>query len=135
MTLQPILKTFYDSLRDDGKILGLKCKECGAIQFPPVPVCNTCGCMDTEWTEMSGDGELVSFAFNPLGMAPYKSELTMIGYVRLKEGMLFASQLLNVTEDQQPELLRRMSSGETIPIKLEIHPLDDTVSFPMIRLV
>lgn len=135
MELQPILKTFYDALRDDGKILGLKCKSCGAVQFPPVPVCGNCGCMDTEWVEMSGEGELVSFALNAMGIFPYNTDVSMIGYVRLKEGMLFCTQILNMTADDQESLLKRMSDGETIHIKLEVHPLDDVISFPMIRLL
>ena len=55
MKLEKIVKTFYDSL-EEGKILGRKCKECGHIEFPPYLACNTCGCLDTEWVEISGKG-------------------------------------------------------------------------------
>ena len=49
--LQPILKTYYEGL-EEGKILGAKCSECGDIAFPPLPVCQECGCTDFEWAEL-----------------------------------------------------------------------------------
>lgn len=49
--LQPILKTYYESL-EDGKILGCKCNECGDISFPPLPTCQECGGVGVDWVEM-----------------------------------------------------------------------------------
>ena len=131
--MQPILKIWYDTLKDEGKMKGLKCKDCGAIEFPPVPVCNDCGKFDMEWAEISGECELLSFAFSTMGIAPYHQNPTLCGWVRLKEGMLFNSTVLDVEEDDQPALLERLKKG-SIPARLEVHPLDDVISFPMIRL-
>jgi len=127
------MKIWYDALREEGKIKGLRCKDCGAVEFPPVPVCNDCGKFDMEWVEMSGDGELVSFAFSTMGIAPYHQNPVMIGYVRLKEGMLFNSTILGLEAEDQPELLERLRN-ERIPVELAVQPLDDTISFPMLRL-
>lgn len=132
--MQPILKIWYDTLKEEGKIKGLKCKDCGAVEFPPVPVCNDCGKFDMDWVEMSGEGELVSFAFSPMGIAPYHENPVMIGFVRLKEGMLFSSTLLDLKAEDQPVLLERLKEGN-IPVELTVQPLDDTIHFPMIRLV
>ena len=46
--MEPIAKKFYDGVAE-GKYLGRKCVECGAIEFPPHLGCNACGCADTEW--------------------------------------------------------------------------------------
>ena len=51
--LEKVVQKFYDSL-EEGKILGRKCPACGAVEFPPVYACNTCGNLETEWVEISG---------------------------------------------------------------------------------
>ena len=50
--LKPIIKTFYDAL-EEGTILGRKCQRCGHIEFPPFLCCNNCGCLDTEWVDLT----------------------------------------------------------------------------------
>ena len=50
--LKPIIKTFYDAL-EEGTILGRKCQRCGHVEFPPFLCCNTCGCLDTEWVDLT----------------------------------------------------------------------------------
>lgn len=52
--IERIVVKYYDAL-EEGKILGRKCKKCGHIEWPPYLACNTCGCLDTEWTELSGE--------------------------------------------------------------------------------
>ena len=47
-------KTFYDGL-DNGLFKGLKCTECGNIEFPPYPACNSCGHIGNEWVDLDGD--------------------------------------------------------------------------------
>ena len=37
-----IVEKFWNGLKD-GVIYGRKCKECGAIEFPPHLACNSCG--------------------------------------------------------------------------------------------
>ena len=55
--LEKVVEKFYEGL-EEGKFLGRKCTECGAVEFPPVYACNTCGCMDMEWVEIDRIGEL-----------------------------------------------------------------------------
>ena len=57
--LEKVVEKFYEGL-EDGKFFGRKCKECGAVEFPPVYACNTCGCMDMEWVEISGKAVMKS---------------------------------------------------------------------------
>ena len=40
--LEKVVQKFYEGL-EEGKILGRKCPVCGAVEFPPVYACNTCG--------------------------------------------------------------------------------------------
>ena len=57
--LEKVVETYYLAL-EEGKILGRKCPECGAVEFPPVYACNTCGNYETEWYEISGNAKLHS---------------------------------------------------------------------------
>ena len=41
--LEKVVQKFYDNL-EEGKITGKKCTKCGAVEFPPVYACNSCGC-------------------------------------------------------------------------------------------
>ena len=60
------IKRYYDAL-GEGKLLGKKCGQCGAITFPPTTACNDCGSFEQSWTELSGKGKLL---FVSHGMAP-----------------------------------------------------------------
>ena len=57
--MEPIVKRFYEGVAK-GEYWGRKCPECGAIEFPPHLMCNTCGNRDTEWVQLSGHGKLLS---------------------------------------------------------------------------
>lgn len=131
-TMEPIVKKWYDTLKE-GKIMGLKCKDCGVIEFPPVPICNSCSCTDMEWVEMSGEGELLTFCFSPMGVYPYHSDPVLTGFARLKEGVQFASVFNDATGADQQMLMERLRAG-SVPIKLEITKLDENISFPNLRL-
>ena len=52
MKYEPIAKHYYDGL-DEGRFLGLKCPECGHIEFPPYPACNHCGHIGNEWIDLA----------------------------------------------------------------------------------
>ena len=86
--MEPIVKKFYDGVAQ-GKYYGRKCVECGAIEFPPHLGCNTCGCADTEWVELSGKGTLESFTVPGIqNDKPYLKAVEPYGYgkVKLDEG-------------------------------------------------
>lgn len=58
MTFEPIVKTYYDAL-EDGKIMAKKCRHCGKITYPPMPVCQKCSKTDLEWVELEKEAELL----------------------------------------------------------------------------
>ena len=73
--LEKVVEKFYQNL-EEGKITGRKCTKCGAVEFPPVYACNTCGCWDMEWVEISA---------------------------KLEKGCLTVSATKNVDNDQKDE--------------------------------
>ena len=131
-TMEPIIKKWYTFI-EEGKIMGKKCTKCGNIQFPPVPVCNECSCMEMDWTEMSGEGEIYSLTFSPMGVYPYNEEPCLSGWGKLKEGMPFNSIIINPPEGGADELRDRLRKGP-VPVKLIITRLDDRLSFPYFEI-
>lgn len=54
------LEHFLAGLQE-GKLLGVKCGECGKVYVPPQQLCSKCFKEIGEWTELSGEGEVVNY--------------------------------------------------------------------------
>lgn len=130
--LEPISKIWYENLKN-GKLTGLKCKNCGHIEFPPVPVCNCCGKHDMEWSEVSGEGELVSYSFSPEGVPPYQTDPTMIGMFKLKEGLNFMSWIADVGQEDEGWIYDNLP----LKVKAEIIKISEEhdLYYPVYRIV
>ena len=55
-----IFKDYNEALKQD-RLLGLKCRDCGAITLPPAMVCQQCSGKDLEVAEMKGSGKIRTF--------------------------------------------------------------------------
>jgi uncharacterized OB-fold protein len=116
--MEPIVKTYYDAL-ENGKIIGRKCKRCGAVEFPPVITCNTCTCGETEWVEISGEGMMTDFVLESiLSKRPGMEDLSpfALACVKLKEGPWFNTVVCGVTKKNKAELLKKLP----LPVKARI---------------
>ena len=75
----------YQEALKNGRIVGLRCKGCGAVIFPPQGLCTLCGGGDLEEKGLTGEGVIKTFTVirvPPEGMkAPY-----IVVMVKLKEG-------------------------------------------------
>ena len=102
-----IVETFWNGLAE-GKVYGRKCKECGAIEFPPHLACNECGYHETEWTELSGKGMLKSFVFTGILNARLELEDKGVKYVcgevQLDEGPSINAIILGITKKKGREI-------------------------------
>ncbi len=84
--MEKIVKTFYEKL-EEGKIMGRKCTCCSNVEFPPVFICNQCGCFETEWVELSGKASFKSVMVANGQTAKYEDLLPYaLGAVTLEEG-------------------------------------------------
>ncbi len=128
----PIIKEWYEYLAD-GKLMGLKCPECGHMEFPPLPVCNQCGCMDMEWAEISGKGTMETFSWSPMGNAPYFDDEIVCGMIRTEEGNLIMGNILDKGEEDQEELFEKMP----LPVQAEIIKIseDPELYYPAWRII
>ena len=57
----PVASRFLTALRDERKILGLKCQKCGKVHVPPRAVCGSCFVKMEEWVEVGPRGTLENF--------------------------------------------------------------------------
>lgn len=58
---------FIKELRDNKKLFGIKCPNCGKVYVPPRRVCPPCFTEMTELVEVSSEGTLVSFSVVSFG--------------------------------------------------------------------
>lgn len=120
--LEKVVEKFYEGL-EDGKFLGRKCKECGAVEFPPVYACNTCGCMDMEWVEISGKAVMKSIVMPAaLSSKPEYSQMGPIAYgeVEIEEGTSFNAVVKGINKKKRKELLEKLP----VPVHAEIFQRD-----------
>ncbi len=102
----PVVKPFFDAIAE-GRFLGRKCSECGAVEFPPYPTCNACGSLKTEWIELSGKVTvneifMVGDAFTMPDMAQYAPLFT--ADITLEEGPSTTCYIFGVTKENFEEL-------------------------------
>jgi len=102
-----IVEKFWKGL-EEGRVLARKCKECGAIEFPPHLACNTCGYHETEWIELTGKGELKSFVFTGVMNARLNLEELGLKYVcgevQLDEGPALNAVILGINKKKGREI-------------------------------
>lgn len=127
MQIEAISKKFYDGL-EEGKILGRKCQECGAIEFPPHYACNTCGYHATEWVELSGKGTITSFVLHGVMNArPYLDEVSRkyaFGAVKLDEDVEFNTVIFGVSKKNEQELKDKIRAGQRVEVRPRITQRD-----------
>jgi len=105
-----------------------RCAKCGTLRFPPREICSVVGCWsrNSEWTEVSGRGELWSFyvmhqVYHP-GFAaevPYP-----VVVVKLAEGPKIMSSLLDCPRD-------RIRVG--MPLEVAFEDVTSEVTLPKFR--
>lgn len=119
--VEPNVKEWYDYLAQ-GKLMGLKCKDCGEIAFPPFPVCNGCSGTDMEWVELSGEGTLITFSQSTSGILPFATSSVIVAWVEMAEGPVFMSWLVDV--DQSLEAQEELNHRLPLPVTTEIREMD-----------
>jgi hypothetical protein len=88
------------------KLMGSKCKKCGAVDVPPRKLCIKCNSTDVDWIEMSGNGQIAAFSCISVGTTfmvekgysmkkPY-----CFSVIKLDEGPMISGQLLGVDESK-----------------------------------
>ncbi len=77
----------YNEALKQNKLLGLKCRACGALTIPPKMACRQCGSLDMDITELKTNGKIKTFTTIFVGAEGRESEVPYIlVIVELEEG-------------------------------------------------
>ncbi|MFC1993292.1 Zn-ribbon domain-containing OB-fold protein [Chloroflexota bacterium] len=107
----------YNEALKKNKLLGLKCKDCGAITVPPKMVCRKCTSQNLDVVELKGTGKIQTFttayvaAEGRQGEVPYT-----IVMVELDEGPWIMGNLIDIDPDKTSmELIdKRVKMGHKV---------------------
>jgi uncharacterized OB-fold protein len=97
----PISRTskFWKGL-EEGKIYATKCQKCGILHFPPVADCGACGSSEVEWTELNGEGEVLTFTQVFVKPASFSDEPSyIVAIARLREDVKVLAWLTGVKRE------------------------------------
>jgi uncharacterized OB-fold protein len=123
--------SFYQYLKE-GKLMGIRCRACGALSAEARPLCPACHSKDVVWHQFSGKAQLSTFtciSVVPEAMAkkgygrnnPYCS-----GIVTLEEGPRISAQVVGV-DASNPQNIR---TGLGLVLKLdELDPERPVLTF------
>ena len=111
MEERPFSDISYERFLNEEKLMGSRCKKCGALYAPPRPICIKCYSTEMEWAQMKGKGKLAAFtciAVGPPFMVaegydrknPYCS-----GVVELEEGVRVVARIDGV-DTNKPETIK-----------------------------
>jgi uncharacterized OB-fold protein len=91
----------YNEALKQNKILGLKCRSCGAITVPPKMACRQCASPDMEIVEVKGSGKIRTFTTVFVGPEGRESEVPyIIVMVELEEGPWIMGNLEGIDPKQ-----------------------------------
>ncbi len=92
---------FNQSLAE-GKIMGTRCRACGALHLPPRPICPACLKADVEWLEFGKGGCLLAYSVIFVATTAMIAEgfgrtnPYCTGIVKMEEGPAISAQILGV---------------------------------------
>jgi uncharacterized OB-fold protein len=111
MEQRPFNDISYEQFLNEEKLMGSRCKKCGALFVPLRSICIKCYATEMEWVEMKGKGKLAAFTCISVGppfmiaegydrKRPYCS-----GVVALEEGTRVVARIEGV-DGSKPETIK-----------------------------
>ena len=100
------IKQFFNFI-SEGKLKGLKCKNCGNLILPPRIKCSKCGHKEFEWIDLSGKGKLLTYTVIYVPPKKFKEEAPYaIGVVELDEGVRLEARISGVDVNNHTSYLK-----------------------------
>jgi len=104
---------FTEALKE-GRLMGTKCKKCGAKYLPPRAQCK-CGSHEVEWYEAPTRGKLFSYTlvtFPPESMTKYAPYIVAVA--ELEDGSRLLAQIIGVS----PKTLQVGLPVHVVPLQI-----------------
>jgi uncharacterized OB-fold protein len=121
----PLNRPFWEGTRDR-KLRMQQCLSCGHLRYPINLVCPKCLSEETEWTTLSGRGEV--FSFVEYYRAYHKGFADDIPYnvalIQLEEGPRMFSNVVGIETD-------KIEVG--MPVEVVFHTVTEEVTIPQFR--
>ena len=111
MNDKPFNDTSYEQFLNEWKIMGTRCKKCGALALPPRPICISCHGSELEWVDFKGKGKLSAFTsitVAPPNMAKEgfgRNNPYVVGVVELDEGVKTVARIVGI-DAKKPEQIK-----------------------------
>ena len=102
---------------DGARLLAGRCRNCGAISFPPADVCHKCWSHAIDVGEAGPEGTLYSYSVVHIGPRPWRTPY-VLGYVDVTPELRVLSHI-------QARDTRTIRIGSTLRLTLSDVPLDD----------
>jgi len=94
MSETPTVEEYLKNI-EEGIFKAYRCVDCGVVIAPPSGSCYECGSNNMEWTQVSGNGKLVSFTVIHVAPAEFVEEAPYyVAIVELEEGTRVSARLL-----------------------------------------
>jgi uncharacterized OB-fold protein len=81
-TADPVTAHFLRVLRDEGRLLGIRCPQCQRVLAPPRPICDRDFCETDGWVELGQAGTLELFTIMYLEVKNLPTPPYVLCYVR-----------------------------------------------------
>jgi uncharacterized protein len=81
-TADPVTAHFLQTLRDEGRLLGIRCPECERVLAPPRPICDRDFCRTDGFVELPLTGTLELFTIVYLAIEGLPEPPYVLAYVR-----------------------------------------------------
>lgn len=78
----PVTAHFLRTLRDEGRLLGIRCPRCKRVLAPPRPVCDRDFCRTEGWVELGDSGSLELFTIMYLAVKGLPDPPYVLCYVK-----------------------------------------------------
>ena len=124
--------SYFAYLKDEKKLMGVKCRSCGKLSAVPRPVCASCHSGDMEWHEFSGKATLGTFTC--ISIVPVYMEKRgygrdnpyCTGVVNLEEGPRVSALIVGVDGNNPQDI----KTGMDLVLDLEVlDPENPSLSF------
>lgn len=128
---------FFNALLE-GKLLGMKCKDCGTFTCPPKHTCNKCSSRNLEKVTLSGRGVVKTYTTTYVAPMGYEKEAPyVVALVELEEGPWIVGRLEvdpKLADENDLTEKRVVVFAKEMPSEL-FYPIKEKRIVPCFRLV
>lgn len=111
VSVYPLTYEKWAEALKEGKLLGLKCKSCGAVFSPPSMLCRECDSEDVEVTEVKDNGVIETYTVIRVAPMGYEEEAPyVVARAKMDEGFIMVGRLVGV-EPEKVEIGTKVKVG------------------------